>query len=137
MPRPRLITALSLIQALLALVFIGGVVNLSFVAQQEAHDADAVRGILIGMAACGVFAFASVVAALGLWLQLRWGRWVALASLTTAVLGFAIGFYDEGTWDWDVLPWLIPFGGLVILYSLPRVGRALYRDTKDIPMRNA
>jgi hypothetical protein len=137
MPRPRLITALSLIQAALALVFGFGIVNLSFVAQQEAHDADAVRGILIGMAACGVFAFASLVAALGLWLQLRWGRWVALASLTTAVLGFAVGFYDEGGWDWEVLPWLIPFVGLLILYSLPRVGRALYRDTKDIPMRNA
>jgi uncharacterized membrane protein (DUF2068 family) len=137
MPRPRLITALSLIQAVLALVFVGGVVNLAFVAQEEAHDPDAVREIMIGMAACGVYAFASVVAALGLWLQLRWGRWIALASLGTAVFAFAFGLYDDGQWEWTVLPFLLAFIGLLILYSLPRVGSALYRDSKEIPVEQA
>ena len=93
--------------------------------------------MLIGMAACGIFAFASVVAALGLWLQLRWGRWIALASLGTSVIAFALGLYDDGDWEWAVLPFLIVFIGLLVLYSLPRVGRALYRDSKEIPVEQA
>jgi hypothetical protein len=136
-PRPRLITALSIIQAVLALVFVGGIVKLSIVVQQEAEDADAVRGILVGMAACGVYAFVSVAAALGLWLQARWGRWLAVASLATAVLGLAAGFYGEGQPAWDVLPWLLIFVGLLVLYLLPRVGKALYQDTNQVPLRQS
>jgi hypothetical protein len=137
MPRPRLITALSLIQAGLALVFAGGIVNLGLLAAESTNDPEGQRGMLIGMAACGVYAFVSVVAALGLWLQLRWGRWIALASLGTCVLAFAFGLYDDGHWEWTVLPFLIALIGLLILYSLPRVGRALYRDSKEIPVEQA
>jgi hypothetical protein len=134
MPRTRLITALFLIQAALALVFAAGIVNLGILASGATNDPEGQRGMLIGMAACGVYAFASVAAALGLWLQLRWGRWIALASLSTAVFAFAFGLYDDGQWEWTVLPFLLAFIGLLILYSLPRVGRALYRDTKEIPV---
>jgi hypothetical protein len=137
MPRPRLITALSLIQAGLALVFAGGIVNLGLLAAESTNDPEGQRGMLIGMAACGVYAFVSVVAALGLWLQLRWGRWIALASLATCAVGLAFGLYDDGEWEWTVLPFLIAFIGLLILYSLPRVGRAMYRDTKEIPVEQA
>ena len=133
MPRPRLITALSLIQAALALVFAAGIVNLGILASGATDDPEGQRGMLIGMAACGVYAFVSIVAALGLWLQVRWGRWIALASLGTCVLGLAFGLYDDGEWEWAVVPFLLAFIGLLILYSLPRVGRALYHDTEDIP----
>jgi hypothetical protein len=120
--RPRIITTLSLTHAALALVFLFGIVNLSIVIAQE-QDTDAVRGMLIGMAACGVFAFASVVAALGFWLETRWARPLAVASLATIVLGCAIGFYNEGDWEWEVFPWLIMFVAMLLLHFLPAVSR--------------
>jgi biotin transporter BioY len=123
--RPRIITALSLTHAALALFFLGGIVNLSIVISHESDDPDSVRGLLIGMAACGVFAFAAVVTALGFWLQTRWARPLAITSLGVIVLGLAIGFYDEGDWEWDVLPILIIFAALLAVHLLPAVARRM------------
>jgi hypothetical protein len=122
--RPRIITVLSLSHAALALAFLFGIVNLSIIIAQE-KDTEAIRGLLIGMAACGVFAFASVVAALGFWLETRWTRPLAVASLATIVFGCTIGFFNEGDWEWDLLPWLIMFLALLLVHFLPAVSRRL------------
>ena len=70
--RPRLITALSIIQMVLAAIYLGGIVNLCYLAatangQNAADVAKEVRGLLIGAAFSGSLAFGSVIAALGLW----------------------------------------------------------------------
>lgn len=130
--RPRLITALSIIQMVLAAIYLGGIVNLCYLAatangQNAADVAKEVRGLLIGAAFSGSLAFGSVIAALGLWWQTQWGRWLAVTLLAIANAGLLIGLYDEGDWEWDVLPALIPFALLLILFLLPAVGRALKR----------
>jgi hypothetical protein len=127
--RSRLITAFTIIHAILGLIFVGGIVNLSIVIAQEKDDPDAVRGILIGMAACGVFAFVSVTTALGFWLQARWARGLAIANLAIVTIGLAIGFYDDGGWEWDDLPFLVVFAALLVLHLLPTVKRRLRAES--------
>lgn len=127
--RPRLVTALSVIQMGLAAFYLAGLVQLCYLAsvydvQKDADAAGSIRGLLIGAAFCGAFAFGSVLAALGLWWHERWGRNLALVLLGLMTAALAFGFWDEGDWEMDVLPFLIPCVALLVLYLLPVVSRA-------------
>jgi hypothetical protein len=133
--RTRISTMLAFIHATLTLFFVFGIVNLSVVISQEKDDPDAVRGMLIGMAACGVFAFVSVVTAVGLWIQTRWAWGLAVASVATMAVGCAIGFYGGGDWEWDVFPWAVVFSALLVLHLAPAIATKL--KAKDVGRKDS
>ena len=126
--RPKLLTALAIIQWLLAGAYLYAALVVLKVLALVAFDAKASKGISVGAISCLVFMAASLLAGRGIWRQKLWGQWMAVILLGLAVAALSYAWYDDD-WDSDILPVLIPFALIFTTHLLPVVWRT-FRSAK-------
>jgi len=135
MKRPVLVTAMAVLQSLLALAQAGTVIYLVWLSHSpqilsQADAADSAHGLMIGAAViCGP-AVALTIASWGLWTSKRWGWWASVLINLTVVGTLVYSSLDENTIDWDEFWIAICFAVIAILLFLPKV-RKFYRPARE------
>jgi hypothetical protein len=128
MTRSGLITALAVVQLLIGAVWLSiAFYLLSLMGSPEiANDQGAMQGLRIGALSIGVFAVPTLISAVGLWKAMPWGRWLAVAiyALTLCALLYS-AIFEHDPMDGSDITMAIVFAVLLVVFSLPAVGRQL------------
>lgn len=134
MTRPRIVSALAVFQWLWAVLygFLGTYLLLGGVREIRSGDDWADRMIFFG-SACAALALLSLLAGYGIWKLKLWGQLLGLTSVAFWVATLAYGWYDDGDWEADVLPVLIPFGMVLVIHLLPATWRAFRKPKLESP----
>jgi hypothetical protein len=134
MTRPQLVSALAVFQWVWTALygFLGAYLLLGGVREVRAGDDWASRMIVLG-SACAVLTLLSLLAGYGIWKLRLWGQFLALILVAFWVAVFAYAWYDDGDWEHDVLPVLIPFAILLTLHLLPATWRAFRAVKLETP----
>ena len=134
MTRAGLITALAVVQLLIGAVWLSIAFYLLSLTQSPeiAHDQGALQGLRIGFVSILIFAVPTLISAIGLWKVKPWGRWVAIGmyALTLCALLYSPVF-EHDPMDGSDIAMTIAFAVLLIVFSLPAVGRHLGRSTQQ------
>src|SRR5215813_851524 len=96
-----------------------------------ANDQGAMQGLRRASLSTGIFAVPTLISAVGLWKVRRWGRWLAIAlyALTLCALLYSPVF-EHDPMDGSDITMSIVFAVLLIVFSLPAVGRQLGSGTQ-------
>jgi uncharacterized membrane protein (DUF2068 family) len=128
MTRSGLITALAIVQLLIGAVWLSiAFYLLALMRSPEiAHDQGALQGLRIGFVSIIIFAVPTLISAVGLWKVRPWGRWLAITfyALTLCALLYSPVF-EHDPMDGSDITMTIVFAVLLVLFSLPQVGREL------------
>jgi uncharacterized membrane protein (DUF2068 family) len=133
MTRSGLITALAIVQLLIGAVWLSiAFYLLALMRSPEiAHDQGALQGLRIGFVSIIIFAVPTLISAVGLWKVRPWGRWLAITfyALTLCALLYSPVF-EHDPMDGSDITMTIVFAVLLVLFSLPQVGRELKRSNQ-------
>ncbi len=128
MQRPGWVTALVMIQTLLALMMLGGGIYLLVLARSpeilnEADGADAAQGLRIAAAFCVPMSLVYAISAFGLLKRKLWGWWLGVILTVGAVVTLIYNVIDDGWKSSDASDIALPviFVLLLFLFLLPSV----------------
>lgn len=136
MQRPPLITALSLLEIVIGLLYAASVPYMWMLAKSVATasgtDAGAAMGLKSGAAMVAALSVISLVAGVALWKTRSWGRWLAIAANGFMFVLMLYGLFDDGlkNIDMDDVMVTLVYGALTIPFLLPAVGRRLSSTVK-------
>ena len=128
MTRSGLITALAVVQLLIGAVWLSlAFYLLSLMSSPEiANDQGAMQGLRRASLSIGIFAVPTLISAVGLWKVKRWGRWLAIALYALTLCALFYGpVFEHDPMDGSDITMSIVFAVLLIVFSLPAVGRQL------------
>jgi len=132
--RTGLITALAIVQLLIGAVWLAiAFYLLSLMRSPEiANDPGALQGLRIGFISIVVFAVPTLISSFALWKVKPWGRWLAIAVYAITLCTLLYGpIADHDTMDGSDITMAIVFAVLLVVFSLPQIGRQLKPSTQQ------
>lgn len=133
MSRSGLITALAVVQLLIGAVWLSiAFYLLSLMRSPEiANDQGALQGLRIGFVSIVLFAVPTLISAIALWKVKPWGRWLAIAVYVMWLCALLYSpVVEHDTMDGSDITMAIVFGVLLVVFSLPQVGRQFGKSTR-------
>ena len=134
MTRPGLITALTVVQLMIGAVWLSIAFYLLALTRSPeiANDQGALQGLRIGFVSILIFAVPTLISAVGLWKVKRWGRWLAIVFYTLTLCGLLYSpIFEHDPMDGSDIVMTIVFAVLLIVFSLPAVGRQLKKNNQQ------
>ena len=140
MKRSKWAVAVTAIQAVLALIMIGGGVYLLWLThsteiKSEKDAADTIMGLRIGAAFCLPISFVYVISVAGLWKRKFWGWWLGFLLSVAAAITLTYSLMDDGWRSSDVTDIGLPIFFLLLtgLFLIPAVRNEYRRQPDSAP----
>ena len=134
MTRSGLITALAVVQLLIGAVWLSiAFYLLALMRSPEiANDQGALQGLRIGFVSIVIFAVPTLISAIALWKVKQWGRWLAITVYAITLCALLYGpIVDHDTMDGSDFTMAIVFAVLLVVFSLPQIGRQFRTSTQQ------
>ena len=134
MKRSGLITALAVVQLLIGAVSLSiALYLLALMRSPEiANDQGALQGLRIASVSIAIFAVPTLISAIAIWQLRRWGQWlsITLYAMTVCALLYS-PVIEHDPMDGSDITMTVIFVGLLIVFSLPQVGRQLRKSSQQ------
>ena len=134
MKRSGLITALAGVQLLIGSLSLSiALYLLDLIRNPEiANDQAALQVVRIFTRNVIIFTVPTLISAIGIWKVKRWGRWLAIMLYAVTVLVLLYGpVFEHETIEGSDIPRIVIIITLLVLFSLPAVGREFKRSTQQ------